>query len=246
VKKVFDPKSKEPFLISRSRLEKFLECQRCFYLEMKYGLRRPSMPGFTLNMAVDALLKKEFDIYRTEGQSHPLMENYGIKAVPYRHPEIDNWRNNFKGVRYHYQPTNFIIYGAVDDVWQDEGGDLIVVDYKATSTEKVISLDDQYRQSYKRQMEVYQWLLRRNGFPVSDQGYFVYANGIKDNKAFDGQLEFRVEIIPYRGDDGWVEEAIKSAHQCLMSEEIPPANLECEYCRYHRELNEIENKENTT
>lgn len=240
MKKVFDPKSKEPFLLSRSRLEKFLECQRCFYLEMKYGLRRPSMPGFTLNMAVDALLKKEFDIYRSEGHPHPLMENYGIKAVPYRHPEMDNWRNNFKGVRYHYQPANFIIYGAVDDVWQNEEGDLIVVDYKATSTEKVISLDDQYRQSYKRQMEIYQWLLRRNGFSVSDQGYFVYANGIKDNKAFDGQLEFRVEIIPYQGDDGWVEEAIQAAYQCLMSEEIPPASPECEYCRYHRELNEIE------
>jgi len=240
VKKTFDSKSKEPFLISRSRLEKFLECPRCFYLEMKRGIKRPSMPGFTLNMAVDALMKKEFDFYRSDRSSHPLMKAYGIKAIPFQHPEMDNWRNNFKGVRYHHQPTNFIIYGAVDDIWQDEEGNLIVVDYKATSTNEVISLDDRYRQSYKRQVEIYQWLLRQNGFPVSDLAYFVYANGLKDKEAFDGQLEFKVEVIPYRGDDGWVEDAIESAHRCLVSETIPQSDPECEYCQYHQKLSQVD------
>ncbi len=240
MKKTFDSKSKEPFLISRSRLEKFLECPRCFYLEMKRGIKRPSMPGFTLNMAVDALMKKEFDFYRSDRSSHPLMKAYGIKAIPFQHPEMDNWRNNFKGVRYHHQPTNFIIYGAVDDIWQDEEGNLIVVDYKATSTNEVISLDDRYRQSYKRQVEIYQWLLRQNGFPVSDLAYFVYANGLKDKEAFDGQLEFKVEVIPYRGDDGWVEDAIESAHRCLVSETIPQSDPECEYCQYHQKLSQVD------
>lgn len=240
MKKTFNSQSKEPFLISRSRLEKFLECPRCFYLEMRRGIKRPSMPGFTLNMAVDALMKKEFDVYRSGGSPHPLMKAYGIKAVPFQHPEMDNWRNNFKGVRYHHQPTNFIIYGAVDDIWQDEEGNLIVVDYKATSTNQVISLDDRYRQSYKRQMEIYQWLLRKNGFPVSDLGYFVYANGIKDKEAFDGQLEFKVEVIPYQGDDGWVEEAIQSARRCLVSDNIPQADPECEHCQYHRKLSQVD------
>ena len=36
----------------------------------------------------------------------------------------------------------------------------------------------------KRQMEIYQWLLRKNGFKVSDTGYFVYANGITDARSF--------------------------------------------------------------
>lgn len=198
------------------------------------------MPGFTLNMAVDALMKKEFDFYRSDRSSHPLMKAYGIKAIPFQHPEMDNWRNNFKGVRYHHQPTNFIIYGAVDDIWQDEEGNLIVVDYKATSTNEVISLDDRYRQSYKRQVEIYQWLLRQNGFPVSDLAYFVYANGLKDKEAFDGQLEFKVEVIPYRGDDGWVEDAIESAHRCLVSETIPQSDPECEYCQYHQKLSQVD------
>jgi hypothetical protein len=30
-----------------------------------------------LNIAVDELLKKEFDLHRAEGTKHPLMEQYG-------------------------------------------------------------------------------------------------------------------------------------------------------------------------
>ena len=36
----------------------------------------------------------------------------------------------------------------------------------------------------KRQMEVYQWLFRRENFPVSDLGYFLYVNGIKGDNDF--------------------------------------------------------------
>jgi hypothetical protein len=78
---------------------------------------------------------------------------------------------------------------------------LIVVDYKATSSENKPTLDAEYRQGYKRQMEVYQWLVRQNGFKVSNTGYFVYANGRKDLKAFDGKLEFDVDLLDYEGDD---------------------------------------------
>jgi CRISPR/Cas system-associated exonuclease Cas4 (RecB family) len=242
MKELFKIDNKNPFKISRSRLEKFIECPRCFYLEMKEGLSRPSMPGFALNVAVDALLKKEFDSFRVTGNPHPLMDAYGIKAVPFQHPNMDEWRNNFKGIRYHHEPTNFIIYGAVDDIWQDEEGRLMIVDYKATSTTRPISLDDPYRQSYKRQMEIYQWLLRKNDFDVSNQGYFVYANGKKDEKAFDGRLEFKIEIISYQGDDQWVEGVIQEAHECLLGEQIPAAGKDCEHCSYCSQRSEIEQR----
>jgi len=40
---LYDPKSKEPFVISRSKIDLFLECPRCFYLDRKLGLGRPSI-----------------------------------------------------------------------------------------------------------------------------------------------------------------------------------------------------------
>lgn len=231
---LFDPKSPEPFKLSRSKIDLFLECPECFYLDRRLGVGRPPGFPFTLNSAVDKLLKKEFDIHRAAQTAHPLMERYGIDAVPFDHEKINEWRENFQGVRHHHQPANFIITGAVDDVWENNQGEIFVVDYKSTSKIGKIGIDAPWQDGYKRQMEVYQWLLRQNGFKVSDTGYFVYANGNTDKKAFDGKLEFDVQIIPYRGDDGWVDKTLGEIRVCLESDEAPAADKDCDYCSYRK------------
>lgn len=239
-RKIFNHQSTQSYELSRSRIEMFYECPRCFYLYAKFGIDRPSWPAFTLHSAVDTLLKKEFDIHRTFKRAHPLMKTYGIDAVPFDYSKINEWRNNFVGLRTHHLSTNLIIFGAVDDIWLGPDKTLMVVDYKATSTNQKIDLDGQYKQSFKRQMEIYQWLLKRQkeltekGYKVSNKGFFVYANARKDERAFDKKLEFDVEIITYTGDDSWVEPKIIEAHKCLMNDKIPLPNLDCEYCQYRQ------------
>ncbi len=229
---IFNPSSKEPFKVSRSKIDFFLECPRCFYLDRRLGTSRPPGFPFSLNAAVDTLLKKEFDIHRKTKTPHPLMKTYGINAVPFDHEKLPEWRDNFKGVECHHAPTNFIVSGAVDDIWVTPEQELIVVDYKATSKNGEINIDAQWQKGYKRQMEMYQWLLRKNQFKVSDTGYFVYVNGKTDRKAFDGKLEFDVTVIPYTGTDSWIEKTLESAHACLMSDRIPPADKDCDWCGY--------------
>lgn len=190
------------------------------------------MPGFSLNLAVDFLLKKEFDLLRQARRPHELMKKYGIDALPFAHPELDLWRDNFKGIRCHHPPTNLIVTGAVDDLWENSHGELLVVDYKSTSTEKEISLNDTYKQGYKKQLEVYQWLLRQLGFKVSNLGCFVFANAGKNRPSFDGRLEFELSIIPYVGETLWVEPLLLEIKKCLESPPLPPAGKECEYCAY--------------
>jgi len=167
------------------------------------------------------------------------MEHYGIEAVPYPSDHLEEWRDNFRGVQFLHRPTNFVVTGAVDDIWINDQKELIVVDYKATSAQNGVDINSEYRSSYKRQMEIYQWLLRRNGFKVSDTGYFVYANSDKDKAAFDGRLEFKVEIIPYKGSDAWVEKTIFAAYQCLMGE-MPKPSATCEYCLYRKAAGKYE------
>lgn len=237
---IYNPASSEPFPLSRSKIEDFVRCPRCFYLDRRLSVGKPSTPPFLLNSAVDTLLKKEFDVHRIKGSKHPIMEHYGVDAVPFGHEELDKWRENFHGVRFHHTPTNFVVFGAVDDVWQNPAGELIVVDYKATSKNAEITLEDKWKVSYKRQMEIYQWLLRQNGFKVSKTGYFVYANGQNDKAAFDAKLEFHLTLLPYDGDDGWVEERITQAHQVLNNDQIPESSAECEYCEYIRSAKRVE------
>src|SRR5262249_2316428 len=152
------------------------------------------------------LFKREFDIHRKAGTTHPLMKEYGLDAVPLRDDRMDEWRDALKrGIKFHHERSNFILRGGIDDVWCTPDGELIIVDYKATSKKQGPSSEDDLYDSYKKQMEVYQWLFRQNDFKVSPTGYFVYANGNADKEAFDAKLEFSVVLIPYTGNDSWVE-----------------------------------------
>jgi RecB family exonuclease len=241
---LYEPGSTKPFKLSRSRLEVFIECPRCFYFDRRLGIDRPPSFPFTLNSAVDTLLKKEFDVYRGKGEPHPLIKKYEVDAVPIPHKDLDTWRANFQGIQYHHKPTNFIITGAIDDLWQNSKGEYIVVDYKSTSKdEEIVALDKEWQDGYKRQMEIYQWLLRQNGYKVCDTGYFVYCNGDKGKETFDAKLEFALTLIAYKGNDSWVENRIIEAHKCLNSNTIPDASSECDYCAYIREIKNTETKD---
>jgi len=231
---LFVPGKKTPFRISRSKIDLFLQCPRCFYMDRRLGVARPPGFPFNLNNAVDRLLKKEFDIHRVEKSKHPLMEEYNIDAIPFEHEEMNEWRNTRKGIKYIHEPTNLLIMGAIDDIWINPKDELHIVDYKATSKNGEVSLDAPWQIAYKRQMEIYQWLFRKNGFNVSNTGYFVYCNGKTDTKAFDKKIEFDVKVIPYEGNDSWVEGTIEELYQCLLSESIPKMADDCDYCRYRK------------
>lgn len=232
-RKRFDPHATTPYAISRSGLELFANCPRCFYFDKRLGHARPAGLPFTLNSAVDALLKREFDAYRKKGEPHPLMAQAGIDAVPFAHPDLDNWRNNRMGIRFMHAESGFDVYGAVDDVWRNGRGELILVDYKATAkAAKVTALNEPWHATFKRQIEVYQWLFRRNGFAVSPTAYWVYANGDANADRFDQTLQFRMTVIPYAGSDAWVEPHIMAARACLMNDAPPPPANDCAYCSF--------------
>jgi len=114
-----------------------------------------------------------------------------------------------------------------------------VRDYKATSKDQPVTIDAPWQDAYKRQMEIYQWLLRGNGLAVSDRGYFVYCNGKKSTPRFDQRLDFDISVLPYVGDDAWVDDRIKDAYDCLVSDEVPDANDDCDFCTYQQALDDV-------
>lgn len=238
---LFDPESKAPFRLSRSKIELFMNCPRCFYLDRRLGVGQPPSFPFSLNSAVDKLLKKEFDLYRNKQQPHPLMTAHGIKAVPFLHEKMDHWRDALRGgIEYLHPRTNLFITGGVDDVWAGPDGKLYIVDYKSTSKEDEVNLDADWQIAYKRQMEIYQWLFRKNNFDVSSTGYFVYCNGDAGKDSFNARLEFDIKIIPYEGDDSWIDQVIIDLHKCLINPKAPAHGKDCDYCLYSRALKETE------
>jgi RecB family exonuclease len=216
--------------LSRTKIELFTDCQRCFWLDVKQGVKRPPPAPYTINSAIDYLLKEEFDVHREKGTRHPVMEKFEIEAIPFAHANLNKWRHNFTGVQFEHKESGFLIYGAVDDVWVNPDGELIVVDYKATGAKQ-----HQIYDSYRRQMEVYQWLLRQNGFDVSPTGYFVFAQVNKGSgfaETGKAVLSFDLYVEPLIGDDSWVEHAIAGARRTYDMAKLPEATPTCEYCEY--------------
>jgi len=239
-KNLYDKDSKDIFRLSRSKIDLYLNCPRCFYLDRRLGVGQPPGYPFSLNSAVDKLLKREFDSHRAKGTPHPLMKAYGLDAIPLAHDKIDEWRDSLRrGITVPIGGTNVVVTGGVDDVWVKPDGEFIV-DYKATSKEDEVSLDADWQIGYKRQMEIYQWLFRQNGFKVSNTGYFVYCNGDADKEAFDAKLEFDIKLLPYEGNADWVEKSILDAIKCLKSDKLPEPGEDCDFCKYRQAVKEIE------
>ena len=239
-KNLYEPGSSTPFKLSRSRIENYMRCPKCFYIDRRLGVGTPPSYPYTLNSAVDALLKKEFDILRQTGETHPLIKKYGVDAIPVKHEMLDKWRNSFVGVQYLHESTNLLLFGAIDDLWINSKGEYIIVDYKSTSKNgEIIVLDKAWQDGYKRQMEIYQWLVNHNGLKVLNTGYFVYCNGRKDVDKFDGKLEFDITLVPYEGNDDWVEGVVQEIHKCLNSDNIPEPGEDCDFCNYRDAIKEV-------
>jgi CRISPR/Cas system-associated exonuclease Cas4 (RecB family) len=239
----YKPGQKAAFKVSRSKIELYKQCPRCFWLDVRLKIKQPSGPPFNINKAIDELFKKEFDTYRVKGEPHPIMVEYSVEATPFSHDKLDDWRETFVGVQALHEPTNLLVFGAVDDLWVAPNGEVIVVDYKATAKDREVSISAGWQISYKRQLEVYQWLVRQNGLPVSDTGYFVYANGRMDLDGFYNKVEFKTKLIPYTGKTDWIEPTLVAMKAC-MDGDMPPMGESimggpCEFCTYARQRTEL-------
>jgi hypothetical protein len=258
---VYKPDNAAPYELSRSAIEKMVQCEACFWLEKVKGVKTPSIPSFNLNSNTDILLKKDFDAYRGMGP-HPLMEAFGLGHLrPFQHPNLALWTDSLhfgaEG-RFHYDDpeTNIRFGGGVDDVWENtETGELHIVDYKSTAQmgREAKPLDKNflappkdpaqadYKAGYRRQMDMYQWVARRLGYQVSDIGYFVYVDGQHREEAGildaanpqQAWMRFDVAVIPYAGNDDWVADALKRAKElCSTVSKCSQHAQECEHGRY--------------
>ena len=240
----FDPGNHLPYELSRSRIENFVRCPACFYLQQVCGIRFPSIPGFNINEATDILLKRDFDKYRGGETTHPFLQTQGMDhLIPFQHENFEKWTQSlhfgaegrFNTV---HKETNLKVGGGVDDIWiNSQTGQLHIVDYKSTSQKtegKVITLDDKWKAAYKRQMDMYVWVLKRMGFDVSPTSYFLYCDGDRFGdyqflKTHNASMEFHITLIPYTADPWWVENTLLKIYEVLRVSTCPEHAEDCEY-----------------
>ena len=224
--------------LSWSKVNLFLQCPRCFYKEQVLKKKRPGADPdfFSLNNAVDSLLKNEFDEYRKQKKAHPIMTQYNIEAIPFMHELLPNWRSyKTGGIRFCDYINNVELFGVIDDIWINLQHELIIVDYKATARQGsvVLNLNYNWNITNKRQASFYAYLFKKHGYQINNTGYFIYSIANTDKSTFNEKLEFEMRVLPYQIDYSWIEKAIQDIRNCLDQEFVPAPKYDCNYCNFN-------------
>ncbi|MEK7154464.1 MAG: PD-(D/E)XK nuclease family protein, partial [Patescibacteria group bacterium] len=222
------------------------ECPRCFWLYKHKDIRRPQGYPYTLSIAVDQLLKAEFDQYRERGEMHPSLVGYkGLEEAKLfsDQPQLQKWRNNFEGLKCHDKDLDATLFGAVDDMLEFSDGSLAVIDYKSSGAKEISVYDD-----YKMQMDIYTYILEQLGLKTAKKGYFVFYQ-VDKTQGFSaeggsasggkGRLPFRGEIREVDTDSSYVHDLFAQAVGLARADSPPKSHSDCEYCLWaghHKEL----------
>jgi hypothetical protein len=229
-------KTSQPLKISRANLQLFKECPRCFWLYKHKDIRRPQGYPYTLSIAVDQLLKAEFDQYRERREMHPVLVGHkGLEKAKLfsDQAQLQKWRNNFEGLKYHDEDLDATLFGAVDDMLEFPDGSLAVIDYKSSGAKEILVYDD-----YKMQMDIYTYILEQIGYKTAKKGYFVFYQ-VDKTDGFKGRLPFRGEIREVNADPSYVHDLFAQAVALARSDVPPKSHSDCEYCLWaghHKEL----------
>lgn len=218
-----------PYKLSPSSINLFLECPRCFWLQLVKGIKRPEGIFPSLPSGMDKILKEHFDAYAEKGLLPPEISAHGLKNGYQLFSDkktLNVWRSNFKGITYVDKTSGVLLRGAVDNILTN-GKKLIVLDYKTRG----FPLKEDTHTHYQTQMDIYNFLLRKNGYETENYAYLLFYHPEKVNEK--GDVIFHTDFIRIETDTKHGEKVFLDAVRCLDGGE-PGASENCDYCKWQK------------
>lgn len=215
-----------PYKLSPSSLNLYKECPRCFWTDINKGLKRPSGPFPSLPSGMDLAFKAYFDSFRKKGALPPeVSELKGAHLFDLEHL-LKKWRNDRTGLGWKDAEGNEL-RGSVDEVLYTDSGDLIVLDFKTRG----FPLKDDTAKHYQLQLDVYNFVFRKNGFTTEDYSLLLFFYP----KTFDdtGRVVFNHQLVKMPVNVKHAENSFKNALAVLQGRK-PELNPNCGYCGWNQ------------
>ncbi len=211
-----------PYKLSPSAINLIEECPRCFWLTQHKVWKRPQGIFPSLPSGMDSILKAHFDKFMKKGTLPPeLCNNKECKDMKLFDDEekLKVWRSNFKGISWTDKEGNEL-HGAVDNLLT-KGKKLIVLDYKTRG----YALKDDTAEHYRFQQNIYNFLLRKNGYETED--FFFLLFYIPKHVTETGEIVFDNQLVKMSVDVKSAEKTWKKALK-LLNSDCPKKS--CEWC----------------
>ena len=216
------------YKLSPSSINLMLECPRCFWLQIVKKIKRPDTPFPSLPSGMDKILKEHFDRFMEKGELPPELKEQecinGCKLFNNKE-QLKIWRSNFKGIEYLDKKSGILLHGAIDNILV-KGNKLIVLDYKTRG----YPLKENTHEHYQTQMDLYNFLLRKNGYTTEDYTYllFYYPNHVTET----GEVIFDTKLIKIKTNPENGEKLFKKAIEILQMKEPPESSKDCGFCKW--------------
>jgi len=238
-KKLYVKDNLNAFTISRSKIDLFFDCNRCFYLDQKHGIKRPHGTPLVINNFVVNHYKNLINEFRIKQIVYPDSIKIKKKLIPTNIEALNLWNHPFKGISYVHKKTNFKIKATLDDVWQcSETKDFTPIIIKSTSRKKDINAETIWP-GYWKQLSLYSYLLSKNSLDMSNTGILIYLNALENNPNSIKKIDFELLIFEKILDLSWIEPSLEVIFKTLNSNEVPLNHNSCKYCRYQTNIQQV-------
>ncbi|MCG2826060.1 MAG: PD-(D/E)XK nuclease family protein [Thermoplasmatales archaeon] len=211
-----------PYKFSPSSLSLLKDCPRCFYLRFNKGIKRPDTIFPSLPSGMDKILKAHFDSFVGKEKLPPELKDMNDEVTLFDNAGLlEVWRNNFKGIQWTDEKGN-LFRGAVDNILQ-KGKNLIVLDYKTRG----YPLKEDTAKYYQDQVDIYTFLLRKNGYETEDYAYLLFYHPDRVNE--NGDFVFHTDLVR-------MEISIKNAERIfneavkVLEGDMPEPSDNCQFC----------------
>ena len=226
-------------VLSRTSIDEYIKSPHFWFIKRVLGLNDNPGPGWPLNSQVDNMAKLMNDFHRENEKTPKLLEENELLLANI--DELSSWRN-INGMKYFDENRNVTICGGIDDLYVNSKGEYVIVDYKSTSTQKrILQQSDVFNNGeiYKRQLEIYKWILENKKLKMSSIGYLHYFNASTIRKDLDFSLEFEQTLVPIELDTSWIDSIIDEMLLVIKNNTCPPMNDKCDRCIYMTNYNYI-------
>tara|TARA_Y100000022_G_scaffold200051_1_gene214139 strand:+ start:1202 stop:1936 length:735 start_codon:yes stop_codon:yes gene_type:complete len=241
-KKLYSNNSSRPFKLSRTKIDLFFECRRCFFLDQKFGIKRPHGTPLVLSNRIVNDFKKELNVCRVEKNIHSKVKELNKNLIPISHVKLEEWKSSFKGASFLDESTNLLIFGIIDDIWWDRSTNKnhsVII--KSNSKKNQMSYENIW-QGYWRQLSLYSYLLSKNLLSMSSTGILVFINTPTSIDQMENRKNFNLNIFEKILDFDWIEPTIKEISKTLNKENPPESSKKCKFCDYYYSIKKLTNE----